>query len=201
MKRSISDICLDGVGLNTDVDEKAKDPITFAESSWGINLKFTPIQKVIVKLFYAVPLSDDEKNIIIYDKFLENELYRFNELEYVKFLYEEGRLNQKAEDVLNDKKYQLILPLGRRGSKTFLAAFISVYESYKLLLKHNPQKFYKLVDGDTIQMTSVATGRDQASLLFNFSSSFFRACNFFQPFVANSTQSYVALRTKNDIEK
>lgn len=90
---------------------------------------------------------------------------------------------------------------GLINHNTFLAAAISAYETYKLLIKVCPQKYYGLLPTNSIQIISVATDRDQAGLLYQEASGHFRNCNFFLPYTANNTQSYARFQTPYDINK
>lgn len=84
---------------------------------------------------------------------------------------------------------------------TFLAAAISAYETYKLLLKGSPQNYYGLPPGNQIGIVSVATDKEQAGILYNEVSSHFRGCQFFAPYTANNTQSYARFQTPRDIDE
>jgi len=86
----------------------------YIESGWGLNMKLYPVQRFLVKLYYFLPLDDQERNIQITDMFNTKVLYRFTEKEYLKFLHNEGRCNIGGQD---HERRQLILPIGRRAGK------------------------------------------------------------------------------------
>lgn len=90
---------------------------------------------------------------------------------------------------------------GLTNHNTFLASCIAAYETYKLISKGSPQQYYGIAPGATIQIISVATGRDQAGLLYQEVSSHYLNCPFFKPYMANNTQSYAKFQTPSDIEK
>ena len=88
---------------------------------------------------------------------------------------------------------------GLVNHNTFLAAAISAYETYKLLMKGSPQKYYGLPPGNQIGIVSVATDKEQAGILYNEVSSHYKGCQFFAPYTANNTQSYARFQTPQDI--
>ena len=95
----------------------------------------------------------------------------------------------------------MVLSIGRRSGKTTISACIAAYETYKLIKKENPQKFYGLPASNNIQIISVATDKDQAGLLYQEVSGHYRNCAFFGPYTANNTLSYARFQTPADVEK
>lgn len=177
--------------------------LQYVESPWGLNMKLYPVQRFIVKLYYGMTLDeklpeDETRRIRISDMFNTKTLYTFTEKEYLSYLFNEGRCNIGEQDHV---RRQLTLPIGRRAGKTTLSAVFASYELYRLLSLRNPQQYYGLPNGNRIQIISVATDKDQAGLLFNDVTSHMAKCEFFQPYIANNTLSYVQLRTPYDIER
>jgi hypothetical protein len=84
---------------------------------------------------------------------------------------------------------------------TTISACIAAYETYKLIKKGDPQKYYGLPASNNIQIISVATDKDQAGLLYQEVSGHYRNCAFFGPYTANNTLSYARFQTPNDVEK
>lgn len=186
-------------GRNT----KVFNVLSYIEAPWGLQMRLYPVQRVIVKLFYNIPLdeklpAEERLRIRISDMFNTKTLYTFTEREFLSYLFNEGRINIKEQDHM---RRQLILSIGRRGGKTTLSAVFASYELYRILSLSNPQAYYGLPNGNRIQIISVATDKDQASLLFNDVTSHVAKCEFFQPYIANNTQSYVKFRTPFDIER
>lgn len=96
-------------------NEDVVDIITFVESPWGLNFKLFPVQRFILKSFYGMHLDNINKVINVPDEINERILYNFTELEFLKFLAEEGRCNT---DFIEDKNFnELVLVLGRRAGK------------------------------------------------------------------------------------
>ena len=218
------------VGRNLKKDEAAVNILDFVEASWGLNMQLYPVQKIILKAHYGIQLDDNIYGIDLSKKIpkehpayeayaiktgrlkgyykyrvpfsswqREDTLY-LSETDYMKRLYSEGRTNIKYVTPGKERR-EMILSIGRRSGKTLLAGCISAYETYKLLCKHDPQKYYGLPPSNVIQLISVATDKDQAGLLYNEVSGHFKNCAFFEPYTANNTQSYARFQTPADIER
>jgi hypothetical protein len=210
-----------------DVVDDVVDIITFIEAPWGLDLRLYPVQRIILKAHYGLELDDNPKGFPLdvpipethpdYDPDLVDEdgFYKYRivvtdwrrqnpqyltEAEYLAFLYSEGRSN--IEKVIPGKQRRdMVLSVGRRSGKTLITSCIVAYESYKLLLKGNPQKYYGFSQSNVIQLISVATDKDQAGLLYQEAAGHFQKCDFFRPYAANSTQSFATFQTPYDIEK
>jgi hypothetical protein len=172
--------------------------IDYVEQPWGLGLKLYPVQRVIIKLFYHIPLDDKIKNVPVMDMFHTRVMYRLTEKEYLSYLHDQGRCNIKEQD---HERHQLVLVLGRRSGKTLMSSIFASYEIYRLLNLYNPQKFYGLPSGDKIQIISVGTDKDVASISFNNVTTHLRACQYFEPYIANNTQSYIQFRTPTRLPK
>jgi len=185
-------------GISQDQTDIA-DIIEFAESSWGIGFNLYPVQRVILKAHYGVPLSK-QKNQLEVKNWRGEKLYNMSEVEYLSYLFDEGRSNIKTV-VEGEERRELILCVGRRSGKTALAALIAAYETYKLIKRYNPQAYYGMPGTKTIQLISVATDKDQAGLLYQDVSGHFGNSDFFAPYVANNTMSYARFQTPRDIDR
>ena len=172
---SISELCNSYVNTVKLRDETERNIIEFAEAPWGLGLGSSPevpplfpVQKFIFKCYYNIPLLDDgERRIIVNDRFNERERYRFNEMEYLNFLWNEGRINVKEiTGDIKDNRPNLCLVIGRRGLKTSSISVLVAYETYKLLRKNSPQQFYRIMPDDEIRATCIATNQEQALELF-----------------------------------
>lgn len=179
-------------------DAQLPNIIEYAESNWGLNLKLYPVQRFILKSYYNIELDDKEKSIEITDKFREKTLYTFTEKEYLKFLFNEGRINIKE---LDHQRRELVLAIGRRGSKTAMSSFIASYETYKLLMLENPHLYYGIPEHNKIGVISVATDKEQAGLLFAEVSGHLATCDLFAPYKESETQSEIRLWTPNHLKK
>ena len=191
-------LILDADGNSAPVQPKIFSILDYIEQPWGLKMRLYPAQRFLVKLYYFMPLETQEKTIAVTDMFNTKTLYRFTESEYLQFLYNEGRCNIGEQD---HERRDLVLAIGRRAGKTTLSGIFASYEIYRLLNLHNPQKYYGLPDGNRIQLLSVATDQDQASLLYNEVTSHLAKCDYFKPHIANNTQKLVNFRTPYDIER
>jgi hypothetical protein len=177
--------------------------LDYIEQSWGLNMRLFPAQRFLVKLYYHLPLEDKipedvHKRIKVTDKFGDKVLYTFSEKDYLKYLYSEGRCNIGEQD---HERRELVLAIGRRAGKTTLSGIFASYEIYRLLNLYNPQEYFGLPNGNVIQLISVATGKEQAGLLFNEVTSHLAKCDYFKPFIASNTLSNVKFRTPYEIDK
>jgi hypothetical protein len=192
------EIVLDADGNIVQQQARIFNILDYIEQPWGLNMRLYPAQRFIVKLYYYLPLDDKTKTIQVTDMFNTKVLYHFTEVEYLRFLFEEGRCNLREQD---HERKDLVLAIGRRAGKTTLSGIFASYEVYRLLNLHNPQRYYGLPNGNRIQIISVATDQDQASLLYNEVTSHLAKCEYFKPFIANNTQKLVNFRTPYDIER
>ena len=210
----------------SDVTNNVVDIITFIEAPWGLSLKLYPVQRLILKAHYGMALDDNPHGFPLhkpipkshpgYDLSLVDEdgFFKFRvevtdfkkenvrymtEAGYLRYLHSEDRCNI-SEVVPGKQRREMVLSVGRRSGKTLITSCIVAYETYKLLLKGNPQKFYGSSQSNVIQLITVATGSDQASLLYREASGHFAKCDYFRPYVANSTMSYASFQTPYDIE-
>ena len=217
--------------------------IDFCESQvFGLGVDLYPVQRIILKAHYGIPLEEADPSIDIDDLLgkddatllelarkvrpnIEEETYDDEELahiiqgtpipvrnwrgehlawmsegDYIRWLHSEGRCNIDHVEPGVELR-EMILAVGRRSGKTMIASCIVAYETYKLIKKENPHKFYGLVESNPLQLISVATDKDQAGLLYAEVSTHFGNCEFFTPFIANSTESYAKFQTPVDQEK
>lgn len=205
---SISELCTDFISSKKLKDETERNIIEFAEAPWGLGLgtvdgvpPLYPVQKFIFKCYYNIPLNNTDRNIIINDHFNEKELYRFTELDYLNYLWNEGRVNVKEVDGDPKKtRPNLLLVVGRRGFKTSSIAIISAYETYKLLKKISPQHYYHLMPDDEIRISCIATNQEQASQLFRNIAGHLERSEYFKKYRNKPTLNYMQLSSQRDIE-
>lgn len=205
---SISELCTNYIGSTKLKDEAERNIIEFSEAPWGLGLGTTPgmpplfpAQKFIFKCYYNILLSKDEHNIIIMDKFNEKERYRFTEVEYLNFLFNEGRINIKEiTGDPDDSRPNLLLVIGRRGLKTSSIAILVSFETYKLLKKVSPHEYYGIMPDDEIRVSCVATNQEQAGELFRRISGHLERSEYFKKYRQKPTLTYMQLSTQRDIE-
>ena len=193
----LSDVALSAGKVNGS-DSVSVGIIEFVESPWGLNMKLFPVQRIILKAHYGIPLDDTTTFKV--SGWQKKDFKDLTEAGYLRMLHEEGRSNI-GEVVEGEQRREMILSIGRRSGKTTLAACISAYETYKLMKKGDPQGYYGLPASNNIQIISVATDKDQAGLLYQEVSGHYRNCAFFHPYMANNTMSYARFQTPKDIER
>lgn len=190
--------------------DKSLDIIEFVESPFGLGfskdicgMALFPVQKFILKSFYNLPLDSTVRNVKVpkswrYAQSAKPEhYYEFTEVEYMEYLYNEGRCNLKEQD---HERHELVLPIGRRSGKSTISSMVAAYEIYKLLRKGNPQRYYGVPDGAEISIATIATTRDQSQILYNAVRNNFQNCSFFDPYMSRDTQSYVKFQTPHDLD-
>lgn len=204
---SLSEICAKMASKGEDSSSITdKNILDFLSEPWGLGLgtlsgvpALYPAQRFIIKLYYGLDLdSSDNRDIVVKDKFNETELYRFNETEYMHYLYNEGRINR-----LYDGKAlpNMVLACGRRSGKTTLTACIIAYELYRLLNKYCPQEYYGIMPEDNIYITCVSTSRQTAKELFDKVTGHMERAEYFRKYRQEPTQQWMYFRTQRDIDR
>ena len=141
------------------------DIITFAEAGWGLKMDLFPMQKLILKSFYGLPLDNTKKSIPLPDELNQKILGWFTEEEMMHYLIETGRTNIK-EYIPGETKRELTLCCGRRASKSNITSIVCGYEAYRMVKLGNPQAYFGFPEGTEIDITTVATVDEQASILY-----------------------------------
>ena len=147
-------------------DAKIVDIITFSEASWGLNFTLFPMQRLILKVFYGLPLENTEKNIPLPDELNTKILDWFTETEMMDYLISNKRINL-VNYVPGHTQRELMLCCGRRASKSNIISLICGYEAYRLIKMGNPQAYFGFPNGSEIDITCVAGVDEQAATLFN----------------------------------
>lgn len=175
--------------------------LDYVESKiYGLGITPSPFQRFVIKMYYHLPLDDKVKNVELTEPFGDGDIvkYRFTEKELLSYLYNEGRCNIKEQDHV---RRELILVCGRRSGKTLFSSVFASYELYRLLCLGDPQEYYGIPPNNRIQIISVATDKEQASLLFSELSGHINKFQYFAPYIQNNTQSFINFRTPADIER
>lgn len=173
----------------------------------GNGLQLFPGQSVILKAFYKGTLGN--KNLQLSQEEWEWLYEREGDIEIDGVVYERNmrdvirKLHQKEKDEEYKPFTQLVLVLGRRGTKTFMASIITAYEAYKLLIVNNgdPHRYYNLPNDDEIAIINVALSQKQAGRLFGQVQSRLRNSPFFENRIAKETSDTIRLYTDRDLEK
>lgn len=151
-------------------DSEMMDIISYIESAHGLGegTSLYPIQKFILKLFRSMPLDDERDDIVIWDRFREVEEGRFTEKEFLRFLHEKDRCNvspEEYEERIGNPYIDIVLRLGRRGTKTSLCSWLAAYTIYRLSFTKNPQKHYGFRQNQPIGIILISTREEQAQKL------------------------------------
>jgi hypothetical protein len=160
-----------------------------------------PTQKFILKLYYNLPLDDfiPEKKgdrIRVSRDFRSKDAREMSEVEYLKYLYSQGRCNIGEQD--GKERRELILVLGRRSGKSLLSSIIAAYELYKLLRRGDPQNHYGMVSSSEIRILCVANDKEQAAIVFEEMSGHVNRVDYFKSSQVGDTKTFMKFRTKND---
>jgi len=190
----VAEIAKEFISGNTD---EVVDIISFCEAPWGLHVKLLPAQKFVLKCLYGMPLDGKEKYIPVPDMTNERILYTFTEREFLKWLYEEGRCNT---DETEGKIFQeLVLAIGRRGTKSSLSSFVSNYELYKLVKRGDPAKYYGFQPGQQISILNVAPTDDQSAIVFDMIQSQAMRCPWLKDRNLHNTMTYFDIQTDTDV--
>lgn len=206
---SLSELCSDFITNARLKDQTERNIIEFAEAPWGLGMgslpdvpPMFPVQKFFFKAYYNIPLCTIERNIIIKDKFCEKERFRFTEAEYLKFLVDEGRINiTEVTGDPKDTRQNILLVIGRRGTKTSSIAILVSFETYKLLRKSFPQQYYNIMPDQEIRISCVATNQEQAAELFRMITGHLERAEYFRKYRNKPTLSYMQLNTQRDLDQ
>ncbi len=196
-------------GLISQAEDEV-DVITFAESKRYLNLPkspdtgkgLNPQQAFILKCYYGLKLDGEEKCIQVRHFPNDPDGDWMTEVGYARFLMHQNRCNVTDDWMENPWRLQdLVLACGRRGGKSVLAAVISCYEAYKLIVKGDPQKHYGVMRGQLIKIVNLATSGPQAQELLDLIKDMVYASDWFSPYIDSSTTTEVRLKTREDIRR
>lgn len=157
------------IAEDPNVDNYIPDIMTFVESPKylnmtreGIGVELYPPQKLILKAFYRGSRGNENLDLSEED------------IKLCKRLGLDGTSDPCRGNVLGkvaqgDLFRELILILGRRSGKDFLASIIALYEAMKLIEipGGDPYKYYDIGSGQAISIITVAASSSQAKLAFN----------------------------------
>lgn len=174
--------------------------IEFAENKQiGFGLTLYPTQKFILKLFYKLPLSGDieDNRIIIRDKYNEEIIGEYSEIEFFHFLFAQKQINMSYKDYLSleEDPIELDFFIGRRGTKTTTTTIIFGYTAYVLIKLKNPHKFFGVIRSEPICFTVVSNTEDGALRQFGNLKQMLTTCKFFKPYIRGSNSKGYWLAT------
>jgi len=174
--------------------------IEYIEAPWGQNQPLYPVQKFLLKCMYSLPLDERNKTIQLGGDFNQEVVREFTERDFLQFLYDEGRINISEVDPDRVVK-EACWVIGRRGTKTSLAAWITSFELAKLLAIRDPAEYYGLKKGQRVTFTNLATGKDQAQELFGDVSFAITNCSLFTPHVEDTFKTFISVWSRKQLEE
>jgi hypothetical protein len=173
--------------------------LEFIESPGGLNVELYPVQRVIIKLIFGIPMDWQEKEVPIYDKFCDELLYTFKETEYIHYVHEQGRINiPDWQSARPDGYNEIDMIVGRRGGKSAVVGAVAAYKLYLLLNHPSPQDYYGLVPGSPIDLTMMAQDSAGSSRLYDQLKNYVNKAPFFAPFVKGMTSDEMTFVSESD---
>lgn len=166
--------------------------IDFSQSYRGLDIRLYPAQKVILKMMWQEPLSDDiNHNMIqIPDDFNEHVLFEFSEVEWIDYLYENKKCNFSAAMYEEHRKAgkrfgEVVLPVGRRGSKTVLIVSSAGYLVYNIYEKLDKDffKYFNLIKTNPLYITFVSNNKTNSSKPYAMMRTFLNGSDFLSKYI------------------
>ena len=178
------------------------DALEFVESAQGLGIRLYPVQRVLLKLIFGIPMDKDEKEVPIYDTFCEHLLYTFKETDYIKYVHDQGRINLSTwYDAPVEGYNEVAAIVGRRGGKSQLVSAIAAYKLYRLLNIRSPQDYYGLVSGSPIDFTFMAQDSEGSSRLYDKMKEDVNRAPFFAPYLRTMTTEEMTFVSDADRHK
>lgn len=92
--------------------------LEFIEGPSGLGITLYPVQRVIIKLIFGIPMDYKEHDVPVYDMFCDELLHTFKETEYLRYVFDKGRINiSDWRDANPDGYNEIDMIVGRRGGK------------------------------------------------------------------------------------
>ena len=178
---------------------KLLNAIDFIESPQGLNVKLFPIQRLIVKCIFGVPVDYKMGMVPLHDVFREKLLRRVTEEECLHIFNEEGRCNiGDWRDIPERGFNEACIIAGRRGGKSQVVSAIGAYKLYMLLNLRSPQEWFGLVPGSHIDFTFLAQDDEGATRLYDKLREDVNRAPFFGPYLKASSGSWLGFVTESD---
>lgn len=136
--------------LNRDMN-----PLEFAEHPTdGLNFSLFPMQRLILKAYYGIPLDKEKQYTCFGDKIVPSRSEQVMMDELVK----KGKCTWKGEKAYRE----LVLVVGMKGGKTALAGVLACIEEYSLYKHDDFREHYGLPKGKQVFILNVAANENQA---------------------------------------
>jgi len=112
---SLAEIALGAGRASASGGRAVTDIITFIEAPWGLSMRLFPIQKVILKTYYGMPLEDKIADLTFTD-WRRTTQKQMTEADYMRLLFDEGRSNVREVEAGRERR-EMVLSIGRRAGK------------------------------------------------------------------------------------
>ena len=173
--------------------------VDFIESRQGFNVKLFPIQRLIVKCVFGVPIDYKMGMVPMYDVFRDKLLRVVTEEECLHILHEEGRCNVGDWRDIPPRGYnEACVIAGRRGGKSEVVAGIGGFKLYLLLNQRSPQEYFGLVPNSHIDFTFLAQDDSGSNRLYDKLREGVNRAPFFHPYLKSSSGSCLGFITEAD---
>jgi hypothetical protein len=158
--------------------------IDFIESPQGLGIKLYPAQRVITKITFGIPADYKPQMVPVWDPLKEKLKYTLSEKDFISYLYNEGRCNIADWDLIPKRGFgTTVIFAGRRGGKSQVVSAIAGTTLRNLLSINDPQDYYNVVQGSTIDFTMLGTDEMSSSRLYEKLQADVNRCPFFTPYI------------------
>jgi len=162
-----------------------------------------PLKVKQTRINHEINISADKESEQILKNILDQEqedLFQ-SEMDLIEEIPDEA-VKMQIKNKLRNKFQELVLIIGRRGSKSFMTVAIALYELYRLLSLKHPQKKLGLPDFGEIFILNVAKNEDQAKdSIFTPMKNSAVASPFFQKYIGVDNALEMKFLTDKDIEE
>ena len=141
--------------------------IDFIESPQGLGITLYPAQRLIVKCVFGTPIDYNEQMVPVWDIMKEHLLYTMKESDFLKYLFDQGRCNVSDWRDIPPRGFgTTVIVAGRRGGKSAVVSAIAGTCLRNLLSIDDPQEYYRVIKGSTIDFTLIGTDLDSSDRLY-----------------------------------
>jgi len=181
------------------VPHETLNAVDFIESHRGLSVRLFPVQRLIIKCVFGVPMDYKEKKVPLYDVFRERLLTTVTESEALHIFHEEGRCNIGDWRDIPERGYnEACIIAGRRGGKSQLVSAMAAYKLYLLLNFRSPQEYFDLVPNSHIDFTFLAQDEEGSDRLYDKLREDVNRAPFFAPFFKAGTGTWMGFITESD---
>jgi hypothetical protein len=178
---------------------KILNAIDFIESRQGLNVKLFPVQRLLTKCVFGIPMDYKMGMVPFYDVFREKLIRTVTEVEALHIFFEEGRCSVGDWRDIPERGYnEACIIAGRRGGKSQWVSATASYKLYCLLNHKSPQDYFGLVPGSPIDFTFLAQDDTGATRLYDKLREDVNRTPFFSPYLKASSGTWLGFVTESD---